>query len=730
MNNINRTAKISRILDQRRPLAHKIKSVEENLRSLSSKLGHIEQYKDELLSKVEDSSVKGRLQEIDCSTIQRNIETELLSLTKLRGRFERSTLNIGVIGRARQGKSRLLQSLTGLTTAEIPDGDLQDCTGVRSTIHHNPGVETYGEVWFYSEQSFLDELIAPYYEKLQLGSRPRTVEGFKTNPLPLLSDSLKGYANAEAMYGHLERYYTNIENYFPLLKNSSPRRITRAEIREYVAQDNSEGMRIYFNYLAVQDVKITCQFPREEVGQIALIDMPGLGDTGIGDEERLVKTLGQDVDVVLFVRMPKPAGDSWTREDTQLYDLAKDALIELPLSEWSFLVLNYLKKHPKYGDNFSACEGFTQTRTEKGINVVNHAITDCSNPEEAGAVLDLILNYMGDQAVSLDRKYASSCQKRVNRLHDAVAAELDKARQVLEQVSDRDKWFPLFVQLFNALWTELTNGLEDLLQELRENRDQQDNDFKQQVDAALEACKQDTGIPSVEEIELISKGPGGYPNAYYRILNEIRPHLSQHFLLLDEGLKQGIEKVKSQVAQVLVERGSLGYLTEAEGTEFLQQITELIPESLTQLKLGFEILTNFSLRYRGMIQHRIRQHFDNLVPNETEFQLSTSPSAQEVSDLLKTAHSEVVFHCEGALDDLLAEPSQAAFAIVEEFLDQVLRAKDAKDQWRIFLEEFRSQIWSNEFGQLGERTRTRKQWLDLVESAVSANQISGIKFLD
>ena len=728
--NTNRTVQISSIIDQRRPLAHKTKAVEENLRSLVSKLGHIEQYKDELLAKVDDQNVRGRLQEIDCSTIQRNIETELLALTKLRGRFERNTLNIGVIGRARQGKSRLLQSLTGLTSAEIPDGDLQDCTGVRSTISNNFTVKTYGDVWFYSEQFLLNEIIDLYYKKLYLGSRPTTLEAFKSNPLPPLPDNLKGYANAEAMYEHLKRYYINIEQYLPLLTSPSPRRITRAEIREYVAQDNSKGERNYFNYLAVQDVKITCQFPRSEVGQIALIDMPGLGDTGIGDEERLVKTLGQDVDLVLLVRMPKPAGDSWDKQDTNLYDIAKDSLIELPLSEWSFLVLNHLKDHPKYGENFAACQGFARARTQKGINVVNHVIADCSNPEEAGAVLDLILNYMGEQIVLLDRKYASSCQERVTRLHDAVAAELDKARQVLEQASDRDNWFPLFVKLFNDLWTELTNGLEDLLKKLREKRDQQDIDFKQQVDAALEACRQDTGIPSVEKIEKISNEPGGYPNAYYELLNAVRPHLSQHFLLLDEGLKQGIEKVKSQVAQVLIERGSLGYLTEAEGTELLQQITELIPESLTQLKLGFEILANFSLHYRGMIQHRIRQRLDNLTPNETEFQLSTSPSAQEVSDLLKNAHAEAVYHCEGALDDLLAEPSQAAFAIVEEFLDQVLRAKDAKDQWRIFLEEFRSQIWSDKFGQLEERTRTRKQWLELVESAVSINQINGMKFLD
>ncbi|MBD1925650.1 hypothetical protein H6F74_05040 [Trichocoleus sp. FACHB-90] len=30
--------------------------------------------------------------------------------------------------------------------AEIPDGDRQNCTSDRSTIHHNPSMATYGEI--------------------------------------------------------------------------------------------------------------------------------------------------------------------------------------------------------------------------------------------------------------------------------------------------------------------------------------------------------------------------------------------------------------------------------------------------------------------------------------------------------------------------------------------------------------------------------------------------------
>lgn len=733
--NQNRTARIASLIEQRQPLAHKIEVVERNLKSLASTLHHLEEHRNQLLWRIDDPNVSGRLQEIDCSTLQRSIETQLLALSQLRVRFSRDTLNIGVIGRARQGKSRLLQSLTGLTSAEIPDGDRQHCTGVRSTIHHNANVETYGEVWFHSERSFLDEVIAPYYEKLRLGSKPITLEAFARNPLPQVPAGIPGYAEPGAMYQHLKRYHDNLDKYRHLLVSSSPRRITKEEIREYVAQDTSDGQRVFFNYLAVQEVKITCKFPNEEVGQIALVDMPGLGDTGIGDEERLVKTLGQEVDAVLFVRMPKSSGDYWADVDVRLYDIAHDALVDLPINLWSFLILNRTDVNSKNGDNWNNCKDLAESISEKHINVVEYVIANCANTQEANGVLDWILNYMAHNIVALDRKYASSCQERLVRLQSTVSTELDKAHQALNQAARRDNWFTSFVQLFAQLWNDLTSGLEGLLKELREQHDAQDMNFKQQVDAALQACRDDTGIPSEEQIEARRAGVGGVPNAYYQYLNEVRSHLSQHFLLLDEGLKRGIDRVKAQVAEVLVNQGRLGGLTEVRDAEFLKVIAELLPDELipgqpSKLKLGFQILATFDLSYRGLIQHRIRLHLDDLTPDETSLQLSPSPSAQEVLNCLNALHSEAVYRCGTALDDLLAEPSQAAFAIVEEFLDRILRAEGVKTEWRIFLEEVRSEVWPAEFNLLDERTQTRQKWLELVERATVANQLNIMKFLD
>lgn len=733
----NRTQRIASIIEKRRPLAEKIQGVEANLRSLSSALRYLEDHRNQLLATVDDQNICASLQKIDFTAIQISIANELIGLGKLQIRFCRDTLNIGVVGLARQGKSRLLQSLTGLTAVEIPDGDREDCTGVRSTIQHNPNprVDTCVDVWFYSEQSFLDEVISPYYEKLHLGAKPRTITEFASNPLLPLPNNISGYAEQRAMYEHLTRYHKNLDKYRDLLREPSPRRISKDEIRKYVAQDNADGQRIFFNYLAVQEVKIVCHFPNADVGKIALVDMPGLGNTGVGDEERMIRTLGQDIDAALFVRMPKPSGDHWGSEDVRLYDKSRAALVDLPLELWSFMVLNQTDANSTNGDNSKNCRDLAGDIARKHINVCKCLTVNCANSEEANKLLDQVLDYLELKITDLDQKYASSCQQRLMQLQSEVNTELEKANKALGKLTDSDPGNTLFEMKFKEFWGGLKNELEKLLKELRQKREAEDTNFKQQVEATLENCRNDTGIPTIEEIEKRNNVDGGYALAYGNYLNEIRAHLSKHFLSLDEGLKRSLDQVKSQVAEVLIEKASLGGLTEARGVEFIKAIAEQLPEQLrsgkaSELKFGFQMLADFELSYRGLIQHRIRQHLDGLTPNEAvTLQLATPPNAQQVLLNLKTAHTEAIYKCEKPLEDLLCEPSQAAFAIVEEFLDRILRVADLDIEWRIFLRQVRSQVW-DEFKILAEHTKIQGKWINAIEQVTVANNLKFIQFLN
>lgn len=727
----NRAETIVSIIEKRRPLANKIEGVEGNLRELARSLRELESYRDRLFRQIQDPNVRASLTEIELGKLQLNIATELEALAKLRVRFSRDTLNIGVVGRARQGKSRLLQSLTGLTTAEIPDGSRQHCTGVRSMIRHTPNVVTHAEVWFHSERSFLDEVIAPYYEKLRLGSKPITLAEFASQPLPPLPNDLPGYAEPGAMYEHLSRYHDNFEHYGHLLSSPSPRRIAKEQIREYVAQDTPDGQRVFFNYLAVKEVKIICSFPNVQVGQISLVDMPGLGDTGMGDEARLMKTLGQEIDAVLFVRLPKSTGDYWADVDVKLYDTARDSLVELPLDLWSFMILNRTDARSKNGDNLELCQDLVKEINAKRINVVEFAIANCADPQEANLqVLDRVLNYLANQINDLDRQYASACQERLLRLQSTVAIALEKARQALAKAAASQTEQARFLRLFNQLFSQLSVGLVKLLQRLRQERDTDDeNFFKPQVEAAIEACKKETGIPNLEQIEIRHAEKGAWETVYADYLHKIRTDLTGHFGSMDTGLKQAVDDAKSQVSETLRDKGQLGGLTTAKGLEFLKIMTEIVPEEENQLKKAFQNLWKFKMSYEVNFHYRIRQYLDDLIPDETSLRLSSSPNAEEILENLEQLHQETVYKCKEALEELYCEPRQAAFAAVEEFIDRVLRSEAVKDEWQVFLYEVRSQVWPSEFAPVGEGSNLRREWQKLVERSAAANQQESLQFL-
>lgn len=504
-----------------------------------------------------------------------------------------------------QGKSTLLKSLSGLTDNEIPALEGGACTAVRSTIENQPG-ETIAEVTLHSEDSCLKEVIYPYYEALGLTDQLITLEDFANKQFPPIQSG----ATNEQMYRHLrDDYHPNLKHYQYLLQPGTPRtqRILKEEIPEYTTQKRSEHKLVSFKHLAVREVKIFCPFKTADVGKIALVDVPGLGDSKLGDEDLMLKTLGQEVDIVLFIRRLDKLRYQWKPEDTQLYDKASEALNNLP--NRSFIILNECLKT----DNKIACENMQK---ELGtMRVVSCEIADCSNSEAANKIFDLVLNYLVKDIEALDINFAALCQEKLILIQQEVKAELDKANNIFNKgIEDEEE--SIFYDLFDTFLYEITNSLTDLLDNrLVQKRNSQDDYLKKQIEEVFQMCRKDTGIPTLEQIKKRSNLEGSYLTAYSDYLHEIRTNLSKKFLYLDDGLKYSIEEIKSLVTDILVDKGHLGGLTEARGSEFLKVISEEIPENLSSLKKGFQILSEFQLSYRGLIQHRIRKHLDKLTPN-------------------------------------------------------------------------------------------------------------------
>ena len=728
----SRAAQIESIIQKRQPLGDRIEIVQNNLNNLSSLLRTVEAKRKNLLEKVDDITTLTKLETIDFLGNIEQISVELNVLEKLKSRFYRRTLNIGVVGRARQGKSRLLQSLTGLSTAEIPDGDDQHCTGVRSNIHHVSGIDTYAEVYFHSEHSFLNEVLAPYYQELNIGIIPKSIEIFANSPLPELSKSRS--ALDKAKYQHLTSYHRHIQQYRQFLLHNAPLRINKEQIREYVAQDTIDGDRTY-SYLAVKKVDIFCSFPNQDIGKIALVDMPGLGDTGIGDVERLIKTLGRDIDIVLFVRMPKSTGDHWSEHDVELYDLANSVLLDLSIQEWSFMVLNHVIKT----DNYKRCLSLKNDISNQHIDVKETIICDCANSTETQTeILDRVIDYLTQRIDVLDNKYASACQQRLLKIQQQIEAKLEQAQTIFGNLKS-DEWSRSCVRSFSEFWNGLREDLERLTRSMIQKRDIEDNRFRFAVDEAIKHCRTHPGIPSINKILKKRDRHASFESAYAECLHEVRTRLSKRFLNLDAALKESLEQAKSEVVKVLKEN-KLQHIAQGEGKDYLSNFIDNIPEDLKDLRLGFETLATFELQYRGLIQHRIRKHLDVLTPDRTKYKFndllsnfwgqpnSNQEKVKKIYNNLRQAQTEAVNNCEQELKNLLIEPNQAGFAIVEEFVDRILRAEGIREEWEIFVQDFATVIWQDKFQSINANSQIKQEWISAIEETKQSNKLENIKF--
>ncbi|MEV6848318.1 hypothetical protein [Actinoplanes sp. NPDC051411] len=712
---MNREQAIDHVLVNRRQRAEELGALDETVLELRDALAGLEAAQSELRARADDETAVP-LGQIAGATAEllRRIETTRVGIGRTVARFRRPYLTVGAVGRSGQGKSRFLQGLTGLTDQEIPAARGGFMTGVPSMIRHRPGPGA-AEVELHDERSFLDDVIAPYYAGLGLGAPPATVDAFGRAPLPALPDGSDN--RVVHAYEHLRSYHQHLDAYVGLLR--SPARVVPiqpAEILSYVAQHDPAGAAIH-NFRAVRRVRITAEFPQHDLGRLAVIDLPGLGDTNLHDELVLRNALDGEVDTVLFVRRPDAIREGVYDYDVALYDVARSALPELPLDRWSFFLLNRVRG--EHEDNEGGIREFTAALGRSHLRVIDTVVADCTDAGEVAAAFEVVANQSVRSIDQLDRALLERRRQDVAAVRAEAAVLVAEARKITSRAVPSGAWFPRFQELFTQIYKYLARALDELVEELRERTTESDRSLEREINAAIEHARASVSVPEIDEIKTRRAVEGGFAAALSKLADEMRTQVSLRFLELDRTLRDVVTAMHDDVAEVLIDAGGLGVLGPEKGRDFLLRLAERIPQdgSAGEIQLALAFLTDFRLSYRGMIQHRVRRALEKLTPDTFG---APAGGVTEVRYLLEELLSETLYDIQTELSKMVYEPSEAVFAVAEEFRDRVLRSETAQNEWRTTYESLRSEVCSDEFTALAENTALLTRWNTAVRRVADA----------
>lgn len=278
---------------------------------------------------------------IPFSTALDEIHKAAEAVDKAEKRLARKSINIGIAGKARQGKSKMLQMLTGLSDEQIPTGDGSFCTAARSEITNVN--KPWACVHFMTETDFMTKRVLPAFTKgaaengeLGLEPTPSSLTAFLGSPLPRLTNPIP---SAEKFYSELGKLHEAF-NANPSLRSflgQPPKEVEMSTLRKYVTKDKGDT-----DFYVVDYVEIEAPFAVDLPLGMKVFDLPGLGEMTANIRETMLKSVTNDADVVMLLRKPKVDSEVWEPADyaicDDLYDVYKDANVEL--KDWVLLVLN------------------------------------------------------------------------------------------------------------------------------------------------------------------------------------------------------------------------------------------------------------------------------------------------------------------------------------------------------------------------------------------------------
>ncbi|MFI9248912.1 hypothetical protein [Streptomyces sp. NPDC053069] len=641
-------------------------------------------------------------------------------------RFARDTVNIGVSGRARVGKSTLLQSISGLSDIQIPTGSGLPVTAVRSRIFHTRGPER-AVLRFHGPESFLTEVVHPYHAQIGLPATPASLEEFRGWRYPEPEDS----ADSEpvALLVRLRQMQQALWSYEADLTGGE-RVLDLDELRPYVAYPTDKqvesGDACPRPYLAVRDVRIDCSFPHADVASLGIVDLPGLGENEAQSEKHHVAGLRHEVDLVVMVKRPVEGMGYWGKEDAKALSLL-DEVRGFIRQRGDFVELLLNVGTPEDHSSAPALRNHIKREVNGGQDGRWYTVreTNAKDPEAVGAqLLGPMLDRLARTLPVMDDDILDGTRRAEQAAAQRVRAVLAEVRQALTQARSRSAAPAEDLEArVQELRRSLAVDLSVLLDELRTYAyaEDQDPDYETAVETAHRQLR------SWLTLGLGTGGQDGDPEAaraawceealrVMRVelssgglvadeLHRIRVETGRHFSRVDTYFDRRVAWLWTKVTALLA--GHTGTLLaerpDEAGLRALAGFARAAAEPCPTLEEAVQGLLDLRLDYRSQLHPRVHRELERLRPQQRD-PLTGMPQSQIVVEIspagagalyeFLTERAEQAAH--RTRQALLREsmtPATVLLSALEHFDDLLIRSADAERDLRRFARSYRNELW-------------------------------------
>jgi len=670
------------------------------------------------------------LASISTDSFYREYAAAIKRLNHLYQRFSRGQIHISFVGRAGQGKSLLLQRISGLGNDVIPSADASDCTGVRSVISNTPGEKTKALITFYTEPEFVD-IVNRYLNAILKSDSCRVASVDEISGLNM--EELRGKIRYDqvtetALLEHLEKYVRHAQALRKKLGTSES--IPEERIESYVAQYSRENPSVkYYTYLAVKESRILSAFPCTQCGKIVLVDTIGTGATSLGVEEAMLQTARDDSDAIVLMMRPDPLRPRLASEDYQLVDRISRAVSPEYAKQMLFWLVNRVETG-KARNAERIPEIMAQLKKQE-LPVAQYFNVNCWDQREVQENLLIpILKQMSAQLSKIDRMIVERANEQLAALksaYQAISARVERALGASVNQDERRE----FHRRIEATISQVTNDIRDLY--LRREKEKEHPCATLQKAAAAKLKNVVCSVPSRETIiQRLNNGTINQHNALEQLTDQIRLQIINDFLELNSALHNTVLDMKREVVHILATTGRLGAVVGVDPGDpdiWLHVMRKKLDEAqFPMLRRALEPLEQFDLRMENFLIYKVRcclKPIDWSANPDTPQLYNGLHNKQALADEIASHlryFLEIVYQkIEDELTNFYIFPNTALYAVLRDFYDRAvcMRNEDGetvKTEWQYLYEDKIPIIWAKEHREYTATAGRAEEWRTLTEN--------------